>query len=217
VAKTVLNKGSFFVALDEGLKRTLSKVAQFYDQRKVGDVGALGFRRSTDLAKLLASLERLLEERIILPGRSKFFDLGCADGRVNVFLSYLVKISVGVELDEWTLDEYTSLKAVLEDELGSGGYLPIPNNVFLFGGDSTQEGIHREIRHRTGVALGEFDIFYTYLVMHKEFASLLAERAKQGSLFMVYGLDKILPRYEGFRHLDHLSPLEGMLAIYRRE
>lgn len=62
-----------------------------------------------------------------------------------------------------------------------------------------------------------YDLFYTYLVMHEEFAEMLAERAKRGSIFMVYGLNKILPRYPGFRLLQNLSPMEGILALYQKE
>ncbi len=85
--------------MNEHLRKTLQKVANFYDQQKVGHVGPLGFRRSTDLMTLFACMDRLLEEEIIIPDRSIFLDLGCADGRVNVFLSYLVKFSIGIELD----------------------------------------------------------------------------------------------------------------------
>ena len=53
--------------MNENLKKSLCRVAQFYDERKVGDVGPLGFRRSTDLMKLLACLNALLDEKIIIP------------------------------------------------------------------------------------------------------------------------------------------------------
>ena len=92
--------------MEDRLKRTLEAVSEFFDHRKVGNVGPLGFRRSTDLKILLACLDRLLDEKILIPGKSRFMDLGCADGRVNLLLSYLTKLSVGIELDEWTLDEY---------------------------------------------------------------------------------------------------------------
>ena len=63
---------------------------------------------------------------------------------------------------------------------------------------------------------GQFDLFYTYLIMHQEFAALLKEKARKGAVFMVYGLQKILPHYDGFRHLDGLSPMEGILALYQK-
>lgn len=203
--------------MDHRLMKTLARVARFYDERKVGNVGPLGFRRSTDMTTLLRCTERLIAESIIRPGKSAFLDLGCADGRVNIFFSYLVRLSVGIELDQWTFDEYGPLrqeleKVLLDEELG-----PPPSNIFLFHGDSTDTALHDTISRRTGTGIESFDLFYTYLVMHEEFAEMLAHRAKKGSIFMVYGLNRILPRYPGFRLLEHLSPMEGILALFEKE
>ncbi len=203
--------------MDEKLKETLTRVAQYYDNRKVGDVGPLGFRRSTDLMKLLACLDGLLEEGIIVPQKTMFLDLGCADGRVNVFLSYLVKISIGIELDDWTLDEYAPLRTELDGILKSAAFLSPPDNLFLFHGDSTDPIVHKTIAQKIGAEFEEFDVFYTYLVMHEEFAELIAERAKKGSVFIVYGVHKILPKYQSLRLLNHISPMKGILAVYRKE
>ncbi len=202
--------------MDKVLQKTLGRVARYYDQRKVGDVGPLGFRRSTDLGTLFSCVDRLTEYGIIRP-ETRFLDLGCADGRVNVFLSYLVRISVGIELDEWTLDEYAPLRSGLEERLKREGLLAPPENILLFHGDATDQRLHQEIRQEAGPAFEEFDLFYTYLVMHEEFARLIEERAKTGAVFMVYGLDRIMPCYEGFRLMEDLSPLEGILALYRKD
>ena len=202
--------------MNDNFKKTLYRVARFYDERKVGDVGPLGFRRSTDLMRLMACLERLLDERIIDPDQTRFLDLGCADGRVNVFLSYLVKSSVGIELDEWTLDEYAPLRSKLEGVLNNEGLLSPSENLSLFHGDSTDTAVHETIARQTSVGFDEFDLFYTYLIMHEEFAELIAERAKTGAFFMVYGFNKILPKYQGLQLLKHLSPMEGILALYRK-
>ena len=201
---------------DPGLRLSLTRVARFYDQRKKGDGGPLGFRRSSDLLTLLTCLERLLAEGILKPAETRFLDLGCADGRVNVFLSYLVRWSVGVELDEWTLAECGPLKSELERRLRAEGLLCPPDNIRLFHGDSMDETVHRRIERETGFGLEDFDLFYTYLVMHQEFADLLARCARPGAVFMVYGLSGILPRYPGFRLLPDFSPLEGILAVYRK-
>jgi len=203
--------------MDQHLKKSLSKVAEFYDQRKVGAVGPLGFRRSTDLMTLLVCADRLIGEEIIKPDETAFLDLGCADGRVNLFFSFLVRLSVGIELDEWTLEEYDPLRGELENTLQQEGLLSPPENIFLFHGDSTDKTLHDAITHETGMGIGSFDLFYTYLIMHEEFAEMLAERAKRGSIFMVYGLNKILPRYPGFRLLQNLSPMESILALYQKE
>jgi hypothetical protein len=202
--------------LDEQLRKALHKVAAFYDRRKIGNVGSLGFRRSSDLSKLLACLGGLIDQNILVPKKSLFLDMGCADGRVNVLLSYLAKISVGVELDEWTLDEYEPLRTALEgilkaDQLG----LP-PANIFLYRGNSLDDEIHETIHRETGVSFGEFDLFYTYLTMQEKFAELVAKKAKPGAVFMVYGLEKILPRFEGLRLLTPEKPVESILALYQK-
>lgn len=203
--------------MDALLKESLAKVAQFYDQRKVGDVGSLGFRRSTDLTKLLVCLKRLLDEEIIHPDQSLFLDLGCADGRVNILMGYLARASVGIELDEWTLEEYAPLRSALGEVLKHEGLLSLPENVFVMQGDATDEQVHSAIAGKTGFRFEDFDLFYTYLVMHEEFARLIGEKGKRGSLFMVYGLQNILPKYEGFRLLEDLSPMEGILALYQKD
>lgn len=202
--------------LDEQLKKTLLRVAKFYDQRKVGDVGPLGFRRSTDMMTMFACLDRLLDEKIITPNETMFLDLGCADGRVNVFLSYLVRMSVGIELDEWTFDEYGPLKLQFEEALKQEGLLLPPENISIFHGDAMDERIHQAIKRETGARFEDFDLFYTYLVMHEEFAELIERKAKRGSVFIVYGLNKIMPTYNGFSLLKHISPMEGIMAIYRK-
>ena len=203
--------------MDERLKKTLTTVVQFYDHRKVGDIGPMGFRRSTDMMTLMVCLDRLMDEKIINPGETVFLDLGCADGRVNVFLSYLVKMSVGIELDEWTLEEYGPLITRLGEVLKDDSFLPHPENIFLFHGDAMDELVYRRITKETGLRFEDFDLYYTYLVMHEEFAELIAEKGKKGSIFLVYGLQKILPKYKGFRLLEDMSPLEGILAIYQKE
>lgn len=180
-------------------------------------MGPLGFRRSTDLSKLLSCLAWLIEQRLLIPGRSTFLDLGCADGRVNVLLSYLVNLSVGIELDEWTLDEYTPLKGEL-DALLAENRLPLPpKNIFLHHGDSMDPALHEIIRQETGTGFEQFDLFYTYLTMQEEFAQRIAGNAKPGSVFMVYGLEKILPRFQGLRLLTPERALGGILALYRKD
>lgn len=202
--------------MEKHLTETLKQVADFYDARKVGHTGPLGFRRSTDLENLCLCAERLLEEGIIRPGKTRFLDLGCADGRVNVFFSYLSAASVGVELDEWTLEEYGPLRAELETHLRNRNLPAPPDNVRLFHGDSTDDEVHRGIYRDTGIPLGDFDVFYTYLIMHEEFGRMISRKAKQGAVFMVYGLEKILPSLPGLRLLGRLSPMQGILALYRK-
>ncbi len=198
------------------LRPTIERIARYYDRRKVGDVGPLGFRRSTDLGVLTACLDRLIAEGIIVPDETRFLDLGCADGRVNVLLSCLVRMSVGIEVDDWTLDDFEPLRRRLLDILNREGLQPIPDNVRLFHADSMDEAAHESVRKETGISFEGFDLFYTYLIMHEEFARLVARKARKGAFYLVYGLNRVLPRYEGLSLVDAISPLEGILAVYRK-
>jgi hypothetical protein len=202
--------------LDPKLRETLRHVARFYDQRKVGDIGSLGFRRSTDLAKLAACLEPLIHRGHLIPGRSRFLDMGCADGRVNLLLSYLVERSIGVELDEWTLAEYSPLRMELEASLRSKALILPPTNTLLYHGNSTEDEIYRRIGKEAGVGPADFDLFYTYLSMYEEFAGVIAEKAKKGSVFMLYGVERILPQLEGLHLLTPRRPIQGILALYQK-
>ena len=199
-----------------GLQDTLEAVARFCDERQVGDVGALGFRRSSELGRLLPCLETLISEGILVPGTTRFLDMGCADGRVNLLLSWLVRRSVGVELDDWILEDHAGLKRGLEAELERRGLLPIPGNIQLFQGDSTDGALHDRIEQATGLAFSQFDLFYTYLTMQEEFAALIARRARPGSVFAVYGLERIQPRFPGLELLTPGRALNGILALYRK-
>lgn len=198
---------------DQRLQRSLERICAFYDQRKVGETGALGFRRSSDLKTVLRCIERLVAEKAMEVGSSLFLDLGCADGRVNVLLSYLTRFSVGVELDEWTLAEYRPLRDTLEEGLRREGLANVGDNIRLFHGDCLAPELHEEIKRETGFGIEDFDVFYTYLVMHEEIASLIEERGKRGSLLLVYGVDKIIPSYRGLDLLS-FSPMEGRVAGY---
>jgi hypothetical protein len=203
------------VESEEMVERTLLQVVEFYDRRKVGDVGHLGFRRSSDLSKVLPCLKTMMDQGVA-PGAAHFLDMGCADGRVNVLLSYLARTSVGIELDEWTLDDYRPLRQELDVLLAERGLLHPRDNVFLFHGDSTDESLHDRIHQDTGVRFDQFDVFYTYLTMQEEFAELIVRKARPGALFMVYGLEKIIPRFTGLRLLTPERPLEGIIALYQK-
>ena len=204
------------VESEETVERTLLQVAEFYDGRKVGDVGHLGFRRSSDLSKVFSCLKTMIDQGFIVPGAAHFLDMGCADGRVNVLMSYLTKTSVGIELDDWTLDDYRPLRRELDALLAERGLALPQENIFLYHGDSMDESLHDRIRTETGIGFDQFDLFYTYLTMQEEFAQLIARKARSGAIFMVYGLEKILPRLTGFHLLTPERPLEGMVAIYQK-
>ena len=202
--------------LDNNLERTIRKVADFYDIKKVGDTGPLGFRRTSDVSRLSASIDELIGRDILVPGESLFLDMGCGDGRVNVLFSYLAKISVGIEQDEWTLDEYDPLKKGLESELKRYNLLLPSDNIFLFRGDSMDAKLHESIARKTGAGFEDFDLYYTYLTMYEEFADLIKRKGKKGAIFMIYGLDRIMPILDGFELLTGDNPIQGILAVYRK-
>lgn len=204
------------IEIGKAIEQTLLQVVEFYDLRKVGDVGHLGFRRSSDLSKVLSCMKTMIPQGLFVPNASRFLDLGCADGRVNVLMSYMAKTSVGIELDEWTLDDYGPLRLKLDALLAEKGMHPPRENIFLYHGDSMDESLYERIYHETGVPFGGFDLFYTYLTMQEEFAELIARKAKPGAIFMVYGLKKIIPRFSGLRLLTPERSLGGMIALYQK-
>ena len=197
-------------------KKSMDKISEFFDDRKVGSVGPLGFRRSSDLKRLLAAIEELYKNKILGQPGFNFLDMGCGDGRVNILMSYLANKSIGIELDEWTLDDYHLLREDLDAELKEL-QLPLPpDNIHLFEGDALDPGLHNLIFRNTKVAIEDIDIFYTYLTLHEEISELITREAKPGALFMVYGLERIMPRYEKLDLLTSGEPLQGIIAIYRK-
>ena len=202
--------------LDEDLRETLLKVAQFYDQRKVSHTGYLGFRQSSDLRRLVACIDHLIQDSLLILQQSLFLDMGCADGRVNVLLSYVVKQSVGIEVHDWILDEYAPLKKGLECALRKHHLQCPPHNISLLHGDTLDEAIHETIKERTGASFEEFDLFYTYLTMYEEFAELITQKAKRGAVFMIYGLERVLPKLNGLQLLTPGKLMEGIVALYQK-
>ncbi len=201
--------------LNPEILRSIRAVSDFYDARKKENIGALGFRRASTLSRLISLIPFLMERKLLIPGESLFFDLGCGDGRVNVFFSYLVRLSVGAETDEWTLDEYQEMRPELDLYLNRNGLMLPPENIHLFSGDSTSKKTHGLIKTRTGASFEDFDIFYTYLTMYEEFGAIISERAKPGAVFIVYGMENIIPRLDGLSILTQ-NPIERILAIYQK-
>jgi len=202
--------------LDKRLRETLLRVAQFYDRRRVGDTGYLGFRRSSDLTRLVECIDHLMDQSLLIPRESLFLDMGCADGRVNVLLSYVVKKSIGIELHEWILDEYVPLKRGLEGTLQEHHFQFPPDNITLLHGDSLDESIYESIKERTGVCFTEFDLFYTYLTMYEEIGELIARKAKRGAVFIIYGLERVLPKLDGLQLLTPGELIGGIIALYQK-
>ena len=199
------------------LEKTVRLVADYFDRCKVGCTGTKGYRKTTDLSKLAACIEDLESRRLLDPERTVFTDLGCGDGRVNFLMSYFVRRSIGIEIDSEILSEYEQrtqeLFAILERD---GGLIP-PANTFLFRGSSLENATFAEIRSRAGVDIENIDIFYTYITLHDVFAEKIAECGRPGAYYMVYGFNRILPRYDGFDLIVPDLGSQGIAALFRKK
>jgi SAM-dependent methyltransferase len=186
---------------DVRLKQTVACIADYYDSNKVGYVGHEGYRKSTDLAKFCKCIDKLIALGYIEPQHTTFLDLGCADGRVNVLMSYFVKSSLGIEIDPEILAEYRQRKKELTLELQRKNLLQPPDNISLFKGNSLETATYDLIENSIGVRFERIDLFYTYITLHDLFAAKIAEEGKQKALYLVYGFNRILPRYQGLEIL----------------
>ena len=199
---------------DVRLKQTVACIADYYDSNKVGYVGHEGYRKSTDLAKFCKCIDKLIALGYIEPQHTTFLDLGCADGRVNVLMSYFVKSSVGIEIDPEILAEYRQRKKELTLELQRENLLQPPDNISLFKGNSLETATYDLIENSIGVRFERIDLFYTYITLHDLFAAKIAEEGKQKALYLVYGFNRILPRYQGLEILIPDVASQGIVALY---
>jgi len=194
---------------------TLEKIAVFYDAQKYGHEGVEGYRKSTDLAKFLPCACRLWDSGVLDPEKTVFLDLGCADGRVNLLMSYLVRLSVGVEIDPEILREYGPRRRDLLEELHRERLVKPAGNVHLFSGDSLHPGTYEGIHGSLGISFRDVDLFYTYITLHDLFAQKIVSEAKPGARYLVYGFHKVLPRYEGLDVVDPDVGGGGIAALYQ--
>jgi len=196
------------------LRHTLDCIAEYYNDHKVGYVGNEGYRKSTDLAKLGRCIDELLTLGFIDPPRTNFLDLGCADGRVNLLISYFVKRSVGIEIDPEILNEFGQRENELSNLLRRSNLILPPDNICLLQGNSLDSDIYERINDRIGIRFVDIDLFYTYITLHDLFAERIAKKAKEGALYMVYGFNKVLPRYQGLKTLIPDVASQGIVALY---
>ncbi len=195
---------------------TLALIAAFFDRCRFGYEGVEGYRKSTDLNKFLGCLQELESSARIDPQHTIFADLGCADGRVNILMSYFVRLSLGIEIDPEILAEFGPRKAELCSRLEQAELALPPANITLFQGSSLDPGTYTKIYAQVGVRFADIDLFYTYITLHDLFAEQIAAEAKPGALYLVYGFNRVLPRY---RKLEILAPdlgSQGIAALYRK-
>jgi SAM-dependent methyltransferase len=202
---------------DHDLHTTIKLTVDYFDSRKAGCFGNTGYRKTTDLGKLHACIEDLAVSGIVKPGSTVFADLGCGDGRVNLLMSYFVRLSIGMEIDREILSEYAlrrkELISILEKE---GAVLP-PENIFLIHGSSLQNRTFDEMRSRTGADFGDVDLFYTYITLHDVFAEKIAERGRPGVHYLVYGFSKVLPVYESFELVNADVGAQAIAALFKKK
>jgi SAM-dependent methyltransferase len=196
------------------LSRTVDFIARYYDNCKVGYVGHEGYRKSTDLLKFARCIDELKRLSLIDANRTLFLDLGCADGRVNVLMSYFVKLSLGIEVDPEILAEYNPRKEELSHKLQSANLIQPMDNITLFRGNSLEPATYEQIEKNANVRFEEIDIFYTYITLHDMFAAKIAAEAKAKALYLVYGFSKILPSYQGLELLIPDLASQGIVALY---
>ncbi|MEN6440822.1 MAG: class I SAM-dependent methyltransferase [Syntrophobacter sp.] len=200
----------------EALEKTVRLISAYFDACKVGCTGTKGFRKTTDLSNLSACLTHLAALGFLNAESTRFVDLGCGDGRVNLLMSYFVKISVGIEIDGEILSEFEQRRADLLPILSrEGGTLP-PDNIFLFHGSSLDRRTFEEVERGTGLHIEEVDLFYTYITLHDVFAELIAQRGRPGALYLVYGFNRVLPRYESFELVVPDLGSRGIAALFRK-
>ena len=196
------------------LSKTVDLIARYYDGCKVGYVGHEGYRKSTDLVKFARCIDELVRLDLIDPKRTLFLDLGCADGRVNVLMSYFVKLSLGIEIDPEILAEYNPRKEELGHKLQRANLIEPTDNITLFLGNSLEATTYEQIESTINVRFEEIDIFYTYITLHDLFGAKIAEKAKPKALYLVYGFNKILPRYQGLELLIPDLASQGIVTLY---
>ncbi|MCG6918329.1 MAG: class I SAM-dependent methyltransferase [Deltaproteobacteria bacterium] len=196
------------------LSKTVDFIARYYDNCKVGYVGHEGYRKSTDLIKFARCIDELVRLDLIDPKRTIFLDLGCADGRVNVLMSYFVKLSLGIEIDPEILAEYNPRKEELGHKLQRANLIKPTDNITLFLGNSLEATTYEQIEISINVRFEEIDIFYTYITLHDQFGAKIAAKAKPKALYLVYGFNKILPRYQGLELLIPDLASQGIVTLY---
>lgn len=199
------------------IEKTTKIVAAYFDGCKVGCFGNKGFRKTTDLSKFSACIDDLSASGIIDPASTVFADLGCGDGRVNFLMSYFVKISVGIEIDSEILSEYSQREDELLPELAEAGAMFPPENIYLYRGSSLDDATFREIQATVGVSFDKVDLFYTYITLHDVFAEKIAECARPGAYYLVYGFSKVLPQYDSFDLVNPDVGGQGIAALYRKK
>ncbi len=202
--------------MDELTVKTIEAIITFFDANQKGHIGNSGYRKTSSLSVLFRAVKKLMAQNIIQYKKTVFLDLGCGDGRVCMLMSYICKQSIGIELEDFIYDEYREVRNQVENILKLNRLLPFPDNMLVINGDSLSAETHKFIKQKVDIELKDVDIFYTYITLHDAFASMLKEKARKGSYYMVYGFSGVLPRYDSFELVDPDVANEKLIALYRK-
>jgi len=129
-------------------------------------------------------------------------------------MSYFVKLSVGIEIDPEILAEYNPRIEELVHKLRRAKLIQPMGNITLFRGNSLGTATYEQIESTVNIRFEEIDIFYTYITLHDLFAAKIAAESKPKALYLVYGFNKILPRYQGLELLIPDLASQGIVALY---
>lgn len=202
--------------MDTRTRDTMAWIARFFDSRKAGCAGNSGYRKTSDLSILLKIVGNLVERKIIMPMKSIFMDLGSGDGRVNMMMAYVCRWSLGFELEEFIYDEYILKRREVDEALCKDNLLLLPNTIHIWCGNSLDDGSYGLMHIETGLTIKDVDIFYTYITLHDTFAEFLDKRARRGAYYIVYGVHRILPKYNGFTLVDPDVAGQRVVALYKK-
>jgi hypothetical protein len=121
---------------------------------------------------------------------------------------------VGIEIDPEILAEYNPRKEEVGHKLRKANLIQPMDNITLFRGNSLEAATYEQIESTINLRFEEIDIFYTYITLHDLFGAKIAAEAKPKALYLVYGFNKILPRYQGLELLIPDLASQGIVALY---
>ncbi|MEE8620784.1 MAG: hypothetical protein V3T37_01900, partial [Syntrophobacteria bacterium] len=82
--------------------------------------------------------------------------------------------------------------------------------------NSLETATYDLIESSIGVRFERIDLFYTYITLHDLFAAKIAEEGRQKALYLVYGFNRILPRYQGLEILIPDVASQGIVSLYSK-
>ncbi len=201
---------------DHLFPRALSTVAEFFDGNKTGVYGNQGEFKSTDLAALGRCLSLLHRNGMLDACKTVFLDLGCGDGRVAAYMAYWVQNALGIEIDEDMIIRFQYRYQRVLELLDASDLPAPPGGIHVIQGDALSEQTYARLQEECGQGFQDVDVFYTHFTLHDLYADLIAKRAKPGAVYLVYGLNEILPEYPGLHRVFPGRAVHGILGVYQK-